>query len=91
MVESDIFTERVIFDERECDVLAILSTSRDVLIGTSLLKGKTLFIDFIDRRVEVNDKEIRTCYTRHRYKLRFLYGRSDHECTATNARDAHTT
>ena len=58
MVESDIFSGRVIFDERECDVLAIPSTSRDVLIGTSLLKGKTLFIDFIDRRVEVNDKGI---------------------------------
>ncbi len=30
-------------------------------------------------------------YTRHRHKLRFLYGGSDHECTATNARDATTT
>ncbi len=38
--------------------MGILSTSSDVLIGTSLLKAKTLFIDFIDRKVEVKDKEI---------------------------------
>ena len=42
----------------ECDVLVILSTSPDVLIGTSLLKAKTLFIDFTDRRVEVKNKEV---------------------------------
>jgi clan AA aspartic protease len=58
IVENDVFSGRIIFDERECDVLAILSTSSDVLIGTSLLKAKTLFIDFIDRRVEVRDKEV---------------------------------
>ena len=28
-----------------------------VLIGTSMLKAKTLFIDFIDRTVKVKDKE----------------------------------
>ncbi|GEM_PF-5544144 len=49
---------RIIFDEKECDVLVILSTSSDVLIGTSLLKVKTLFIDFIERRVEVKDKVV---------------------------------
>ena len=38
--------------------MGILSTSSDELIGTSLLKAKTLFIDFIDRRVEVREKEV---------------------------------
>lgn len=58
VVENDVFSGRIKFDERECKVLVILSTSSDVLIGTSLLKAKTLFIDFIDRKVEVSDKEI---------------------------------
>ena len=57
-VENDVFSGRIIFDEIECDALVILSTSSDVLIGTSLLKAKTLFIDFIDRRVEVREKEV---------------------------------
>jgi clan AA aspartic protease len=58
IVENDVFFGRIIFDKRECNVLVILSTSPDVLIGTSLLKKKTLFIDFIDRRVKVKDKEV---------------------------------
>jgi clan AA aspartic protease len=58
IVENDVFSGRIIFDERECDVLVILSTSSDVLIGTSLLKAKTLFIDFIDRRLEIRDKNV---------------------------------
>jgi clan AA aspartic protease len=58
VVENDVFFGRIIFDEMERDVLVILSTSPDVLIGTSLLKKKTLFIDFIDRKVEVKDKEV---------------------------------
>ncbi|MCW3130932.1 MAG: hypothetical protein N2V75_12675 [Methanophagales archaeon] len=53
ILEDDVFLGKIIFDERECDVLVILSTSSDVLIGTSMLKAKTLFIDFIDRRVEI--------------------------------------
>ena len=55
IVENDVLSGSIIFDGRECNVLVILSTSSDVLIGTSLLKGKTLFIDFIDRSVEVKD------------------------------------
>jgi len=58
VVENDVFSGGIIFDERECDVLVILSTSSDVLIGTSLLKAKTLFIDFIDRRLEMRDKKV---------------------------------
>ena len=54
----DVLSGRIIFDEMECEVLVIISTSSDVLIGTSLLKTKTLFVDFIDRRVEVKDKEV---------------------------------
>lgn len=57
IVENDVFSGRIIFDKMERNVLVTLSTSSDVLIGTSLLKAKTLFIDFIDRRVEVRDKE----------------------------------
>jgi len=40
IVENDIFSGRILFDERECDVLVILSTSPDVLIGTNLLSAK---------------------------------------------------
>ena len=40
--------------------LAAFKTRRGikVLIGTSLLKEKTLFVDFVDRRVEVKDKKV---------------------------------
>ena len=44
IVEDDVFLGKIIFDERECDVLVILSTSSDVLIGTSMLKAKTLLL-----------------------------------------------
>ena len=59
LVENDIFSGRIIFDGRECDVLVIISTSSDVLIGTSLLKTKTFLVDFVDRKVRIEDKEAR--------------------------------
>jgi clan AA aspartic protease len=58
IVENDVFSGRIIFDERECNVLAIISTSSDVLIGTSLLKTKTFLVDFVDRTVRIKDKEV---------------------------------
>lgn len=58
IVENDVFSGRIIFDERECNVLAIISTSSDVLIGTSLLKTKTFLVDFVDRKVRIKDKEV---------------------------------
>lgn len=57
VVENDVFSGRVIFDEKECNVLAIPSTSQDVLIGASLLESKTFFVDFVDRKLEIKDKE----------------------------------
>ena len=59
VVENDVFSGRVTFDEKECNVLVILSTSPDVLIGTSLLKSKTFFVDFVDRKLEIKDKEVK--------------------------------
>jgi clan AA aspartic protease len=58
IVENDVFSGRIVFDERECNVLAIISTSSDVLIGTSLLKTKTFLVDFVDRTVRIKDKEV---------------------------------
>jgi len=58
IVENDVFSGRIIFDERECNVLAIISTSSDILIGTSLLKTKTFLVDFVDRKVRIKDKEV---------------------------------
>lgn len=58
IVENDVFSGRIIFDERECNVLVIISTSSDVLIGTSLLKTKTFLVDFVDRKVRIKDKEV---------------------------------
>lgn len=58
IVENDVFAGRIIFDGIECEVLVILSTSHEVLIGTSLLKTKTLFIDFVNKKVEIKEKEI---------------------------------
>ncbi len=57
IVESDMFVSKVNFDGKECEILVVLSTSQDILIGTSLLKTKTLFVDFVKRRVVVKDEE----------------------------------
>lgn len=56
IVENDVFMGKIIFDDRECEVLVVLSTSADNLIGTSLLRTKTLFIDFVEGKVEIKER-----------------------------------
>ena len=59
LVENDIFSGRIIFDEKGMRCARDHITSSDVLIGTSLLKTKTFLVDFVDRKVRIKDKEAR--------------------------------
>ena len=58
LVENDIFSGRIIFDEKGMRCARDHITSSDVLIGTSLLKTKTFLVDFVDRKVRIKDKEV---------------------------------
>jgi clan AA aspartic protease len=53
VVESDVYLGMIAFDDKEVEVLVILSASEDTLIGTSLLKDKTLFVNFVDRKLVI--------------------------------------
>jgi len=57
VVRAKTFLGDIIFDNKQMTIFILLSQSKDILVGTRLLGDKTLFIDFMDKKVIVNDKQ----------------------------------
>jgi len=53
LVEQEIYLGEVIFDGRRGPVYTVSTESQDILIGTKLLGGKTLLVNFLTRRVTI--------------------------------------
>ena len=53
LVEQEVYFGEVIFDGRRYRVFAVGSESRDILIGTKLLRDKILLVNFRRKRVTV--------------------------------------
>ncbi|MBL7073614.1 hypothetical protein ISS37_00030 [candidate division KSB1 bacterium] len=56
IVKAKTYLGNIVFDEKQMPTFILSSTSKDILIGTRLLGTKTLFINFIDKKVVINDK-----------------------------------
>ena len=56
VVKAKTYLGDIIFDNEQKTTFILLSNSKDILIGTKLLKDKTLFIDFKDKRVIIDEK-----------------------------------
>ncbi|HEU4345122.1 MAG TPA: hypothetical protein VFU31_26530 [Candidatus Binatia bacterium] len=52
-MEQEIYLGEIIFDRRRGPVYAVMTEAQDILIGTKLLRGKTLVVNFRTRRVTV--------------------------------------
>jgi clan AA aspartic protease len=57
IVKAKTFLGDIIFDNKQMTTFILISQSKDILVGTRLLREKTLFIDFVDKKVIVNDKK----------------------------------
>ena len=51
VIRERVFLGKISFDEELHDVYSVASDSKDVLIGTRLLRGKRLLIDFHTKQV----------------------------------------
>jgi hypothetical protein len=49
LVEQEIYLGEIIFDSRRGPVYAVSTEAQDILIGTKLLGGKTLVVNFPDQ------------------------------------------
>ncbi len=55
IIKAKTYLGDIIFDEEQITTFILISQSKDILVGTRLLKDKTLFIDFKDKRVIIDD------------------------------------
>jgi clan AA aspartic protease len=53
LVEREIYLGEVIFDGLQGPVYSVATEAQDILIGTKLLRGKTLMVNFRTKRVTV--------------------------------------
>jgi predicted aspartyl protease len=53
LVEQEIYLGEAIFDGQRAPVYSVATEARDILIGTKLLRDKTLMVNFRTRRVTV--------------------------------------
>lgn len=53
VVVKDVFRGTIVFDEERREVNVILTASQDTLIGSSLLDGRRLTVDYLGRRVRI--------------------------------------
>jgi clan AA aspartic protease len=53
LVEQEIYLGEAIFDGRRGPVYAVSTEAQDILIGTKLLRGKTLTVNFRTKRVTI--------------------------------------
>ncbi|MBC8248802.1 MAG: clan AA aspartic protease [Anaerolineales bacterium] len=56
-IEELVFRGEVIFNQKRRDVDITLTNSADALLGTGLLEDSVLTIDFVERTVEIVQKE----------------------------------
>jgi hypothetical protein len=52
-VEQEIYLGEVIFDGRRGPVYSVVTEAQDILIGTKMLRGKTLVVNFRTKQVTV--------------------------------------
>jgi len=57
VVRAKTYLGDIVFDNRQKTTFILLSNSKDILIGTRFLGNKTLFIDFKDKKVVIDDKK----------------------------------
>jgi predicted aspartyl protease len=55
VIEEDVYSGTIRFDGQELTAEIIVTDSEDTLIGTALLRGKVLLINFATREVIVKD------------------------------------
>jgi clan AA aspartic protease len=55
VIEEDVYSGTIRFDGQELTAEIIIADSEDTLIGTGLLLGKVLLINFVTRKVIVKD------------------------------------
>jgi predicted aspartyl protease len=55
VIEEDVYSGTIRFDGQELTAEIIITDSEDTLIGTGLLTGKILLINFVTREVIVSD------------------------------------
>jgi clan AA aspartic protease len=55
VVEEDVYSGAIRFDGRDMDAEIIVIEAEETLIGTGLLTGKVLLINFVTREVIVRD------------------------------------
>jgi clan AA aspartic protease len=53
LVEQEIYIGEVIFDSQRGPVYSVATESQDILIGTKMLRGKTLVVNFRTKQVRV--------------------------------------
>ena len=53
VVEQEIFLGEISFDGKRGPVYSVATESQDILIGTKLLRGKTLVVNFQTKQVTV--------------------------------------
>ena len=56
IVNAKTFLGDILFDDRKIQTFILSSPSEDILIGTRLFENKTLFIDFVEKKVIVQEK-----------------------------------
>ena len=55
VVEEKVYLGRVVFDGDDLQLFSLTNRSKDILIGTKLLKNKILKINFKDSKVIVEE------------------------------------
>jgi clan AA aspartic protease len=53
LVEQEIYLGEIIFDRQRGPVYSVATEAQDILIGTKLLRGKTLMVNFRTKQVTV--------------------------------------
>ncbi|TMA06011.1 MAG: hypothetical protein E6J89_18435 [Deltaproteobacteria bacterium] len=53
LVEQEIYLGEAIFDGQRGPVYSVMTEAQDILIGTKLLRGKTLVVNFRTRQVTI--------------------------------------
>lgn len=53
LVEQEIYLGEVIFDGQRGPVYSVATKAQDILIGTKMLRGRTLVVNFRTRKVTV--------------------------------------
>jgi predicted aspartyl protease len=53
VVEQEIYLGEISFDGKQGPVYSVATEAQDILIGTKLLRGKTLVVNFRTKQVTV--------------------------------------